>query len=41
MDIRIVISAIITKPSANKRKTKKPVKRSIEFMILDATDPSS
>ena len=40
VDIRIVISAIITKPSETKRK-KKPVEHSIEFMILDATDSSS
>ena len=36
VDIRIVISAIITKPSETKRKKKKPAKHSIEFMILDA-----
>ena len=41
VDIRIVISAIITKNSETKRKKKKPAKHSIEFMILDATDPSS
>ena len=41
VNIRIVISAIITKPSETKRKKKKPAKHSIEFMILDATDPSS
>ena len=40
-DIRIVISAIITKPSETKRKKKKPAKHSFEFMIVDATDPSS
>ena len=41
VDIRIVISAIITKPSETKRKMKKPAKHSFEFMILDATDSSS
>ena len=41
VDIRIVISAIITKPPENKRKKKKPAKHSFEFMILDATDSSS
>ena len=41
VNIRIVISAIITKPSETKRKKKKPAKHSIEFMILDATDPLS
>ena len=41
VDIRIVISAIITKPSENKRKKKKPAEHSIEFMILDATESSS
>ena len=40
-DIQIVISAIITKPTDTKRKKKKPAKHSFEFMILDATDPSS
>ena len=41
VDIRIVISATITKPSETKRKKKKPVKHSIEFMILDASEASS
>ena len=41
VDIRIVISAMITKPSETKRKKKKPAKHSIEFMILDATEISS
>ena len=41
VDIRIVISAIITKPPETKRKKKKPAKHSFEFMILDATEPSS
>ena len=41
VDIRIVISAIITKPSETKRKKKKPAKHSIEFMILDALEASS
>ena len=41
VDIRIVISAIITKPSETKRRKKKPAKHSFEFMILDATEPSS
>ena len=36
-----VISAIITKPSETKRKKKKPVKHSFEFMILDATEASA
>ena len=39
VDIRIVISAIITKPSETKRRKKKTAKHS--FMILDATEPSS
>ena len=41
VDIRIVISAIITKPSNTKRRKKKTAKHSFEFMILDATDASS
>ena len=41
VDIRIVISAIITKPSETKRRKKKSVKHSFEFMILDATEASS
>ena len=41
VDIRIVISAIITKPSETKRKKKKPAKHSFEFMIVDATEASS
>ena len=41
VDIRIVISAIITKPRETKRRKNKPAKHSIEFMILDATEPSS
>ena len=41
VNIRIVISAIITKPSETKRKKKKSAKHSFEFMILDATEPSS
>ena len=41
VDIRIVISAIITKPMESKRRKNKPTKHSIEFMILDATEPSS
>ena len=41
VDIQIVISAIITKPSEIKRKKKKPAKHSFEFMILDATEISS
>ena len=40
VDIRIVISAIITKPSETKRKKKKPAKHSFEFMILDTTEAS-
>ena len=39
VDIRIVISAIITKPSETKRR--KTAKHSFEFMILDATEASS
>ena len=39
VDIRIVISAIITKLSETKRK--KTAKHSFEFMILDATEVSS
>ena len=41
VDIRIVISAIITKPPETKRKKKKPAKHSFEFMILDATEAST
>ena len=41
VDIRIVISAIITKPMETKRKKKKTAKHSFEFMILDATEASS
>ena len=41
VNIRIVISAIITKPSDTKRKKKKPAKHSFEFMILDAMEASS
>ena len=41
VNIRIVISAIITKPSETRRKKKKSAKHSLEFMILDATEPSS
>ena len=41
VDIRIVISAIITKPSETKRKKKKTAKHSFEFMILNATKASS
>ena len=41
VNIRIVISAIITKPSETKRKKKKSAKHSFEFMLLDATEPSS
>ena len=40
VNIRIVISAIITKPSETKRKKKKPAKHSFEFMILDESEPS-
>ena len=39
VNIRIVISAIITKPSTTKRR--KTAKHSFEFMILDATEASS
>ena len=41
VDIRIVISAIITKPSLTKRRKKQTAKHSFEFMILDATEASS
>ena len=41
VDIRIVISAIITKPTDTKRKKKKSAKHSFEFMIVDATETSS
>ena len=41
VDIRIVISAIITKPTETKRRKKKTAKHSFEFMILDATEASS
>ena len=39
--IRIVISAIITKPSETERKKKTTAKHSFDFMILDATETSS
>ena len=38
VDIRIVISAIITKPAETKRRKKQTAKHSFEFMILDATE---
>ena len=38
VDIRIVISAIITKPTVTKRRKKQTAKHSFEFMILDATE---
>ena len=41
VDIRIVISAIITKPTETKRRKKKTAKHSFEFMILDVTEASS
>ena len=41
VDIRIVISAIITKPTETKRRKKKTAKHSFEFMIMDATEASS
>ena len=41
VDIRIVISAIITKPAEPKRRKKQTAKHSFEFMILDATEASS
>ena len=41
VDIRIVISAIITKPTVTKRRKKQTAKHSFEFMILDATDSST
>ena len=41
VDIRIVISAIITNPSETKRRKKKTAKHSFEFMILDVTEASS
>ena len=41
VDIRIVISAIITKPTETKRKKKKTAKHSFKFMIMDATEVSS
>ena len=41
VDIRIVISARITKPAETKRRKKKTAKHSFEFMILDATEASS
>ena len=41
VDIRFVISAIITKPTETKRKKKKTAKHSFEFMILDVTETSS
>ena len=36
VNIRIVISAIITKSSETKRVKKKSAKHSFEFMIVDA-----
>ena len=41
VNIRIVISVIITKPTETKRRKKKPAKHSFGFMILDATEASS
>ena len=41
VNIRIVISAIITKPSETKRKKKTSAKHSFKFMILDASEASS
>ena len=41
VNIRIVISAIIAKPSETKRRKKKAANHTFEFMILDATEPSS
>ena len=41
VNIRIVISAIITKPLETIRKKKKSAKHSFEFIILDATEASS
>ena len=41
VDIRLVISAIITKAIETKRRKKKTAKHSFEFMILDATEASS
>ena len=41
VNIRTDISANITKPSETKRRKKKSAKHSFEFMILDATEPSS
>ena len=41
VNIRIVISANITKPTETKRKKKQTAKHSFEFMILDATEASS
>ena len=38
VDIRNVISAIITKPTVTKRRKKQTAKHSFEFMILDATE---
>ena len=41
VNIRIVITATMTKPSETKRRKKKPAKHSFEFMIVDATELSS
>ena len=41
VDIRIVISAIITKPTETKQRKKKTAKHSFEFIILDTTEASS
>ena len=37
MNIRIVITAIMTKSSETKRKEKKPARHLFEFMIVDET----
>ena len=41
VNIRNVITAIITKPSETKRRKKKPAKHLFEFMIVNATELSS
>ena len=41
VNIRIVISAIMTKLLETKPRKKKPAKHSFEFMIVDATELSS
>ena len=41
VNIRFVITAIVTKQLETKRKKKKPSKHSFKFMIMDATERTS